>query len=67
MGNRRDPGYIAVLAEALESGSPVVRRHCAWALGEIGTAEAKDILQRALEGEADPDQRFELESALDPL
>ncbi len=46
---------------------PLVRRHCAWALGEIGTAEAKEILQRALEGEADPDQRFELATALGPL
>ena len=67
MGNRRDPRYIASLAEALESGSPVVRRHSAWALGEIGTVEAKEILQRALEGEADPVQRFELETALGPL
>ena len=67
MGNRRDPGYIGALAEALESGSPLVRRHCAWALGEIGTVEAKEILRRALEGEADPDQRFELAAALGPL
>ncbi len=67
MGNRRDPGYIAPLAEALESGSPLVRRHCAWALGEIGTVEAKEILQRALEGEADPHQRSALEAALGPL
>jgi len=67
MGNRRDPRYIADLAEALESGSPRVRRHGAWALGEIGTAEAKQILQQALEAEADPDQRRELESALGPL
>ncbi|MEO7795525.1 MAG: tRNA epoxyqueuosine(34) reductase QueG [Thermoanaerobaculia bacterium] len=67
MGNRRDPGYIASLAEALESGSPLVRRHSAWALGKIGTAEAKEILQRARESEADPDQRRELEEALRPL
>jgi epoxyqueuosine reductase len=67
MGNRRDPGYIAPLAEALESDSPEVRRHSAWALGEIGTVEAKDTLQRALESEADPDQRRELEGALRPL
>lgn len=67
MGNRRDPRYIGALAEALESGSPMVRRHGAWALGEIGTAEAKQILQQALEAEADPDQRRELESAIGPL
>lgn len=67
MGNRRDPGYIAPLAEALESDSREVRRHGAWALGEIGTAEAKEILQRALDREADPDQRLELEAALRPL
>ena len=67
MGNRSDPGYIEGLAEALESGSPMVRRHSAWALGEIGTAEAKEILRRALAGEADPVQRFALETALVPL
>lgn len=67
MGNRRDPGYIAPLAEALESDSREVRRHSAWALGEIGTAEAKEILQRALDREADPDQRLAFEAALRPL
>ena len=67
MGNRRDPGYIAPLAEALESDSREVRRQSAWALGEIGTAEAKEILQRALDREADPDQRLEFEEALRPL
>lgn len=67
MGNRRDPGYIAPLAEALESDSREVRRQSAWALGEIGTAEAKEILQRALDREADPDQRLEFEAALRPL
>lgn len=67
MGNRRDSGYIAPLAEALESDSPQVRSHSAWALGEIGTVEAKETLQRALEVEADPHQRRELERALRPL
>ena len=67
MGNRRDPGYIAPLAEALESDSPQVRRHSAWALGEIGTAEAKETLQRALERAADPEIRQELETILSPL
>ncbi len=67
MGNRRDPRYIAALAEALESDSPQVRRHSAWALGEIGTAEAKETLQRALERAADPEIRQELETILSPL
>lgn len=67
MGNRRDPGYIACLAEALESDSPLVRAHSAWALGEIGTAEAKETLQRALERAADADRRLELEAALGTL
>ena len=67
MGNRRDPGYIAPLAEALESDSPLVRSHSAWALGEIGTAEAKETLQRARERAADPGRRLELDAALRPL
>jgi epoxyqueuosine reductase len=67
MGNRRDPGYIAVLAEALESGSREVRSHSAWALGEIGIVEAKEILQRALERAAEPERRLDLEAVLSPL
>ena len=36
MGNRRQPRYVAALAEAAAEGEPVVREHAAWALGRIG-------------------------------
>jgi len=47
MGNRRDPRYVAPLAEALANGEPVVREHAAWALGLIGTPEARQALEEA--------------------
>lgn len=45
-----------------EDESPLVRGHAAWALGEIGGAEA--ALREAAEGESDPACREEIELAL---
>ncbi len=45
-----------------EDESPLVRAHAAWALGEIGGAEA--ALQEAAEGESDPACLEEIELAL---
>ncbi|MEO8276013.1 MAG: tRNA epoxyqueuosine(34) reductase QueG [Thermoanaerobaculia bacterium] len=70
MGNLRNPGYVEPLAEALESGSPMLRRHCAWALGKIGTAEAKEILRQADlrdRVEPDPEQSSAASATLGPL
>jgi epoxyqueuosine reductase len=72
MGNRRDRGYVAALARALgEEEDPVVRAHAAWALGEIGGAEAVAVLEGALEGEGegqgDPEVRREIVAALEAL
>ncbi|HET9227780.1 MAG TPA: tRNA epoxyqueuosine(34) reductase QueG [Thermoanaerobaculia bacterium] len=64
MGNRRHPHYAVPLAEALSEGEPVVRAHAAWALGRIGTVEARQALEKAWEGEEDEGVRLEIRAAL---
>jgi epoxyqueuosine reductase len=64
MGNRGDARYAASLAEALATGGPMLRRHAAWALGRIGTTEARAALERALETEEDASVMEEIREAL---
>ena len=52
-GNLKREKAVPVLIECLrEDASPLVRGHAAWALGEIGGAEA--VLREAAEVESDP-------------
>jgi len=45
LGNLGDPRAIPALARALKQDpSPLVREHVAWALGRIGTDEAREAL-----------------------
>jgi len=65
LGNYGDPKYIPVLAEALETqAEDIVRGHAAWALGKIGGADSKKILEDCLEKEACPEVIAEIEYAL---
>ncbi|MDE2778505.1 MAG: tRNA epoxyqueuosine(34) reductase QueG [Chloroflexota bacterium] len=64
LGNLKNPEAVPALAGALDSGSPLVRGHAAWALGETGTREAVGALREALEGEQDPDVLEEISEAL---
>ncbi len=64
MGNRREGRYVGPLGRALASQSPVVRGHCAWALGEIGDRAAERELEAALAGEGAAEVRSEIEAAL---
>lgn len=66
MGNRRQPRYVAPLAEALAEGEPVVRAHAAWALGRIAGDEARRVLEEALVREAEPEVAAEIRAALSP-
>lgn len=66
MGNRRQPRYVAPLAEALATGEPVVRAHAAWALGRIPGEEARRVLEAALEREGDGAVVEEIRAALAP-
>jgi epoxyqueuosine reductase len=67
MGNRLESRYIPALAEALAEGEPLVRRHAAWALGRIGGAGAREVLEAALARESEEEVRGEIAEALAPL
>lgn len=54
---------IAAAATYLAGDDPMLRAHAAWAMGRLGS-EAIPALERALEGEADPAVRAEIEAAI---
>jgi epoxyqueuosine reductase len=62
-GNWGDPVAVPALARALEDGEPLIRCHAAWALGRIGGAHARSVLDRALAVEVDSEVRAEIEAA----
>lgn len=64
MGNRGEGRYVEPLAKALEEGSDLVRRHAAWALGQIGGEAAKAALEAALAADPEEGLREEIELAL---
>jgi epoxyqueuosine reductase len=68
LGNSDDPRAVAPLARALEQNpSALVRRHAAWALGELGRhadSSARLALRRALDFDPDPEVRSEARQAL---
>jgi len=64
MGNRRDPRSVQPLTEALTTGAPSVRRHAAWALGRIGTPQARHALETALDQEDDDSVKEAISAAL---
>lgn len=65
LGNYGDPKYIPVLAEAFETqAEDIVRGHAAWALGRIGNADAKKLLENFLNKESSSEVKAEIEYAL---
>lgn len=64
LGNAKDPSAVPALIDALRDAEPLVRAHAAWALGHIGTAEARQALEGAMTTEADEEVREEIEEAL---
>ncbi len=65
LGNLRDPAAIPALLLALaDEAEPLVRGHAAWALGRIGTREAREGLEARLGSERDPYVREEIAVAL---
>ena len=65
LGNWASPDAVPVLTRALSDAEPLVRAHAAWALGRVGSAEARAALSsRAIE-ESEPSMLEELTSALD--
>ena len=54
LGNLGDRAAVPALGRALRLGEPLVRGHAAWALGQIGGAEAGALLLEAASAETDP-------------
>ncbi|MCH8868902.1 MAG: tRNA epoxyqueuosine(34) reductase QueG [Chloroflexi bacterium] len=67
LGNIGDAAAIPALANALESDSPLVRGHAAWALGRIGGHEALASLQTASSRQQQEEVHEEIQDALNQL
>jgi epoxyqueuosine reductase len=65
LGNLKSREAVPALICALEDEEALVREHVAWALGQIGTAEAVEGLQKRRLVEADASVRYEIEAALE--
>ena len=66
IGNSNEPRLIPDLAETLaHEPEPLVRGHCAWALGRFQTSSARAVLNKALRDETDPYARTEILQALE--
>jgi epoxyqueuosine reductase len=65
LGNLHEPEAIPRLVQILHDESePLVRAHAAWALGQIGGAEAEKHLERALGEELDLAVKQEIHNSL---
>lgn len=64
LGNLSDPVAVPALCLALTEGEILVRGHAAWALGRIGTPEARRALDEALSKERDPEVLGEIDETL---
>ena len=67
LGNHGDAATVPALNRALCQGAMLVRGHAAWALGRIGTVEAKADLESARDLELDAEVLEEISAALAEL
>ena len=65
LGNWASPDAVPVLAKALSDPEPLVRAHAAWALGRVGSAEARSALSAHAPVETDACVLEELSAAMD--
>jgi epoxyqueuosine reductase len=65
LGNGRVLQAIRALVRGLEDAEPLVRGACAWSLGRMQSAQAREALTRQLSQETDIMVREEIERALD--
>ncbi|HXL05184.1 MAG: epoxyqueuosine reductase [Firmicutes bacterium] len=63
-GNTEDPHLLKYLKDTLKYPHVPVRAHSAWAIGRIGTPNARKILTLALNEERDPEVISEIKSAI---
>jgi epoxyqueuosine reductase len=66
LGNWGDPTAVAVLRRALDDASALVRSHAAWALGRVGSGEARAALADRKAVETEPEVTREIADALGP-
>jgi epoxyqueuosine reductase len=65
LGNAKDQRAVPALAQALlDEPEPLVRRHAAWALGQIGGEAARRALTAAAGQETEPEVLSEIRSAM---
>ncbi|HXJ35854.1 MAG TPA: tRNA epoxyqueuosine(34) reductase QueG [Candidatus Eisenbacteria bacterium] len=64
LGNSGNPAAVPALAGAIRDADPLVRGHVAWALGRIGDAAARRVLDGVRRGEPSAEARAEIEAAL---
>jgi epoxyqueuosine reductase len=64
LGNIKSREAVPMLIHALDDAEALVRGHAAWALGQIGSREASEALQRRLAIEPDREVYDEMEDAL---
>ena len=68
LGNSRNLSAVPILARSLMSDiEPLVRAHCAWALGQIGGERAKEALIMSNKTERDRQVIAEIQSAIEFL
>ena len=65
MGNSRSQEFVPELTRLLNCPDPMVRRHAAWGLKEIGGDTARTALVRRLETETDDSTRQALEKLVE--
>jgi len=65
LGNLGDNVFIPDLKQAMDDPEPVVRGYSAWALGKIGTKNARRILEKSLAREIDESAKQEITAALE--
>jgi epoxyqueuosine reductase len=66
LGNWGSPEAVPVLTSALSDPEPLVRAHAAWALGRVGSPEARAAMSSRASVESDESVRSELAAALGP-
>ncbi len=64
LGNSHRPEAVPALTRALSDRSSLVRAHAAWALGQIGTPDARRVLEGARCSENEPEVLEEISLAL---
>ena len=64
LGNAANPDAVPALARALATAEPLVKRHAAWALGQIGGEEAIARLEQARNNEEHSEVLSEIAAAL---